>query len=159
MKQKKVKLSVLLLGLGLSANAQQVILAAGGNASGIGGASAYSIGQVVYYTSYTSNGSVVQGVQQPFEISTISGIEDYKISLNLQAYPNPTSDYLILSIDKMELASFNFQLFDLTGKSIESKVVTSPKEIIHMESLANATYFLKVSRNSMEVKTFKIFKK
>ena len=48
MKHKKVKLSVLLLSLGLTAQAQQATTASGGNASGSGGTAAYSIGQVVY---------------------------------------------------------------------------------------------------------------
>lgn len=158
MKQKKVIISILLLGIGIAAQSQNATTTAGGNASGSGGTVSYSVGQVLYTTNTGSNGSVSKGVQQPFEISTVLGIEDNKISLNLKAYPNPTSDYLILSIDKIEIGSFNFQLFDISGKLFVSKFITSPNEIIHMESLANATYFLKVIRNNAEVKTFKIIK-
>lgn len=158
MKHKKLKLMVLLFGLGLAVHAQQAVIATGGNASGSGGTVAYSIGQVIYKTNIGPNGSVSNGIQQAFEISTVTGIEDNKISLNLQVYPNPTNGYLTLSIDKTEFTSFNFQLTDNTGKVIESKIVTSPNEIINMECLAKAVYFLKVSRNDLDVKTFKIIK-
>lgn len=158
MKHKKLKLIVLLFGLGLAVHAQQAVIATGGNATGSGGTVAYSFGQVIYTTNTGSNGTVSNGIQQAFEISTVSGLEDYKYCFNLEAYPNPTSDYLTLSIDKTEFTSFNFQLTDNIGKVIESKEVESPHEIINMECLAKAVYFLKVSRNNLDVKTFKIIK-
>ena len=77
MNHKKIKLSILLLGLGLTAQAQQVTNATGGDASDIGGTFAYSIGQIVYTTNTSTNGSLTQGVQQPFKISIVSGI-DYR---------------------------------------------------------------------------------
>ena len=48
--------------------AQQTTVAAGGDASGIGGTFSYSIGQVVYTYIYGSDVLVAQGVQQPYEI-------------------------------------------------------------------------------------------
>ena len=158
MKHKKLKLIVLLFGLGLAVHAQQAVIATGGNAAGNGGTLAYSVGQIVYKTNIGPNGSVSNGIQQAFEISTVSGIEDYKYCFNLEAYPNPTNDYLTLSIDKTEFTTFNFQLTDNTGNVIEIKAVESPHEIINMECLAKAVYFLKVSRNNLDVKTFKIIK-
>jgi len=46
----------------------------------------------------------------------------------------------------------------LQGKSIENKKITSTTEIIRMENLPSATYFLKVTNNNKEVKSFKIIK-
>lgn len=70
MRNKKLKLSaLLLLGLGLTGlQAQESVNATGGNASGSGGSASYSVGQVVYTTNTGTNGTVAQGVQQPFEI-------------------------------------------------------------------------------------------
>ena len=101
MRHKKLKLSaVLLLGLGLTGlQAQNAVPATGGNASGSGGTVAYSVGQVVYTTNTATNGSVAQGVQQPFEISVVTGLEEAKgINLALSAYPNPTTDFLNLKV-------------------------------------------------------------
>lgn len=70
MKNNKKTVALLLLGFGITtAQAQQATTATGGNASGSGGPVAYSVGQVVYTTNTSSNGSVAQGVQQPYEIS------------------------------------------------------------------------------------------
>ena len=158
MKHKKVKLSVLLLGLGLTAQAQQATTATGGDASGSGGTVAYSLGQIVYTTNTGTNGSVAQGVQQPYEISIVLGIEDNSINLELVAYPNPTTNFLTLNVDKAELSTLNFQLYDILGKLIESRKIISSTETIGMANLPSATYFLKVSNNNNEVKTFKIIK-
>jgi hypothetical protein len=54
-------------------HAQEAIPAGGGNASGSGGSASYSVGQVVYTTNTGTNGSAAQGVQQPYEISVVSG--------------------------------------------------------------------------------------
>jgi len=158
MKHKKVKLSFLLLGLGLTAQAQQVTTATGGDASGSGGTTAYSVGQIVYTTNTGTTGSVAQGVQQPYEISIVLGIEDNSINLELTAYPNPTTNYLTLNVGKAELSTLNFQLYDISGKLIESRKIISSTETIGMANLPSATYFLKVSNNNNEVKTFKIIK-
>ena len=159
MKHKKVKLSILLLGLGLTAQAQQATTATGGDASGSGGTTAYSVGQIVYTTNTGTTGSVAQGVQQPYEISIVLGIEDNSINLELTAYPNPTTNYLTLNVGKAELSTLNFQLYDISGKLIESREIISSSEIITMENLPAATYFLKVTDYRNEIKTFKIIKK
>lgn len=105
MKHKKVKLSVLLLGLGLTAQAQQATTDTGGNASGSGGSVAYSVGQIVYTTNTSTNGSVAQGVQQPYEISIVLGIDNHSINLELTAYPNPTAHFLTLNVGNAELST------------------------------------------------------
>ena len=158
MKHKKVKLSVLLLGLGLTAQAQQAITTTGGNASGNGGSVSYSVGQIVYKTNSGSIGSVAQGVQQPYEISIVQGIEENYINLELTAGPNPTVNFLTLNSGKAELSSLHFQLYDISGKVIESRKIISNSETIAMENLPTATYFLKVINNNNEVKIFKVIK-
>ena len=162
MEQKKMKIiTILFLSfLITTAKAQQATTAAGDNASGIGGSVAYSVGQIVYTFNNTSlNGSVAQGVQQPYQISTL-GTDDHLINLNMLAYPNPTGNYLTLNFDMTSLSyqSMNYLLFDLTGKLIENKKITNVTETVSMENLPSATYFLKVVNNNKEVKTFKIIK-
>ena len=158
MKHKKTKFGVLLLGLGLTAQAQQATTATGGNASGSGGTVAYSVGQIVYTTNTGTTGSVAQGVQQPYEISIVLGIDDNSIKLELTAYPNPTTNFLTLNVGKAELSTMNFELYDMSGKLIESRKIISSSETIAMEKLPTATYFLKVTNNNNQVKTFKIIK-
>jgi hypothetical protein len=161
MRHKKLKLSaVLLLGLGLTGlQAQTSVNATGGNASGSGGSASYSVGQVVYTTHTGTSGSVEQGVQQPFEISVVTGIEEAKgINLSVTAYPNPTTDYLQLKVESEKLKDLSFQLYDMNGKLLQSEKITGNQTSIAMSSLVPATYFVKVIQGNKEVKTFKIIK-
>jgi len=161
MRHKRLKLSaVLLFGLGLTIlQAQETIPATGANASGSGGTVGYTVGQVFYTTNTGTTGSVAQGVQQPFEISVLTGIEDAKgINLNCSAYPNPTIDYLVLKVDNYDKGNLSYQLFDMNGKLLENKKVTDNETSIVMSNLVPATYFVKVTEGNKEVKAFKIIK-
>lgn len=160
MVQKLIILSILLLSLRLTGlQAQEAIPASGGNASGSGGTASYTVGQVVYTSNTGTNGSVAQGVQQPYEISVVSGIEQAKgTNLECSAYPNPTTDFLTLNIENYNNENLSYQLFDISGKLLENKKLTSNETTISMTNLVSATYFLKVIDNNKVVKTFKIIK-
>ena len=140
-----------------SIKAQQTTASAGGNASGIGGTFSYSIGQVIYTYIYSSDVIVAQGVQHPFEISTL-GFDNYQINLVMQTYPNPTKDYLLLNVHSIDLSNIIFQLYDLNGRLIETRTIFNPIETICMVNLPSSVYFLKVTNNNKEVKSFKIIK-
>ena len=138
--------------------AQDAIPTSGGNASGSGGTVSYTVGQVVYTTNTGSNGSVLQGVQQPYEISAVSGIGDNTINLSCTTYPNPTKDKLTLRVESTEKLDLTYQLLDINGKILESNKVEGNETCISMESLTPSIYFLKVFDGLKEVKTFKIIK-
>ncbi|MCW4470043.1 T9SS type A sorting domain-containing protein [Flavobacterium sp. MFBS3-15] len=141
-------------------HAQDSANASGGDASGSGGSAAYSIGQVVYTTHTGNNGSVAQGVQQPYEISVVLSIKHpAEIHLIMKAYPNPTTDVLILSIKGATTEDLSYQLYDMAGRLIENQRITDPEMQIQMGSLNDAVYHLKVVNSSQEIKTFKIIKK
>jgi len=160
-KNKSKPLAILLSGfLWVSfAQAQQSANATGGDASGSGGTAAYSVGQIVYTTNTATTGSVAQGVQQPYEISIVSGIDNPTVNIELSAYPNPTTDYIKLKVEGEKFEDLNYTLVDITGKLIASEKITSSTEIIGMENLASACYLLRVTNNNnKELKTFKIIK-
>lgn len=159
MKHKKTIMSAtfLLLGLG-GIHAQEATTATGGEATGAGGTASYSVGQVVYTTATGTNGSIAQGMQQHYEISTTLGINETTINLEMNVYPNPVTNFLTLKVDDVELSTLSFQLIDLKGKVITNKKVNSATTTVAMENLPTATYFLKVTDNNQIVKTFKIIK-
>lgn len=165
MRYKILMLSATLLLCFIShgAYAQEVIPIIGGNATGSGGTVSYSIGQVVYTTNSGTNGSVVQGVQQPYEISVITGLEEAEgITLLCNAYPNPVTDQLIVHVDAsatLNIRMMQYQLYDSKGKLIVHKIPDGNETFIAMENLDPATYFLKVIQSGKEVKLFKIIKK
>lgn len=162
MLKKRLQLCVLLLfGFGLTGlQAQTSVNTTGGNASGNGGSASYSIGQVVYQTHIGANGSVAEGVQQAYEISVVTAIEKAKtINLLVTAYPNPTSDFLTLSISEFKLSGLSYQLFDLSGKLLFDEKITAGQTQIVMSQLVPASYLLVVKQENMRLKTFKIVKK
>jgi len=152
-----------LFGLGLKGLlAQETLPAAGGNAAGSGGSVSYSVGQVVYITNSGTNGSVAQGVQQPFEISLITGLEDVKgINLTVSVYPNPATEFVTLKVDAsvmLSKQSMSYQLYDFSGKLLESKKMEGDETSISMRNLPPATYFIKVTEGNKQIKSFKIVK-
>ena len=159
MKNIKKTLTIL-LGLGLfQVSAQEATATSGGDATGAGGSVSYTIGQVVYSYASGANGSVSEGVQQPYEISEITGIEEAEnISLDLSVYPNPTADYLTLAIEDYQSENLEFRLYDIQGRLILRNNLTSGSNTISVQHLVMATYFLTVMDGKNKIKTFKIIK-
>jgi len=161
MRHKRLRLcALLLLSVGLTGlHAQESVNATGSNASGSGGSASYSVGQVVYTTNTGTNGTVAQGVQQAFEITVVNSIEQATgINLSVTAYPNPTSDYLTLSIGEFDISNLSYQLYDMSGKLLQNEKITGNHTSIAMSNLVSAKYFVKVIQGNKEVKTFKIIK-
>lgn len=161
MKQKKIKLTALtLFVLGITGlQAQEAIPSSGGNAAGSGGSVSYSIGQLVYTTNTGTNGSIAQGVQQPFEIAVITAlIEAKEITLGYSVYPNPVSENVQLNTENYETQNLTYQLLDISGKLLERKKIIGNETIISMGNFTHAAYFLKITDNNKEIKTFKIIK-
>jgi len=143
MRHKKLKLSaLLLLGFGLTGlQAQESVNATGGDTSGSGGSASYSVGQVVYTTNTGTTGSVAQGVQQPYEISVVTAIEEAKgINLSVSAYPNPTTDFLTLCIDEFEISNLLYQLYDMSGKLLQSEKITNLADPTDAQDAATKAY-------------------
>ncbi len=145
-----------------SSLAQEVIPASGGNATGSGGSVSYSIGQIFFNIHTGANGSVAEGVQQPWEISVVTSVTEAEgIDLVVSAFPNPATDYLILRVDNYDFEHLEYLLFDVNGKLLKEGKVTGSETTISMTNLVPAVYFLKVIQTSpsyQEVKTFRIIK-
>jgi len=141
------------------AQGQSTIISSGGNPTGSGGSVSYSVGQVTYNTYSATNGSVAQGVQQPYEISVVTAIENTEgIILEYKVYPNPTKGSIILTIKPFDFEKMSYHLLDLNGILLQDKKIESDETAISMENLSSAIYFLKVIKDNQEVKVFKIIK-
>jgi hypothetical protein len=138
---------------------QETIATSAGNFTGSGGSVSYTIGQVAYSSLSGTNGSVVQGVQQPYEISLVTSVENTEeITLNWIVYPNPTSNTIKLSVESPDFDNMSYRLFDNNGKLIQDVKVESEETEISMYNLVPSIYFLRVIKNKKELKTFKIIK-
>lgn len=138
---------------------QEIISSTNGDSSGSGGSSSYTIGQVFFNTIESDNGSLVQGVQQPFEFQTLSTPALLTVQLTAVTYPNPTTDFVLLKILDTALENLEYTLFDLNGKTIVSKKINSFSTKITMKNFAIGMYLLKLTKNNQPLKTFKIIKK
>ncbi len=160
MRLKKLQLSaMLILALGFTGlQAQEAVTGGGGDSSGSGGSAGYSIGQVAYTTGKGTGGSIAQGIQQTFGISEVTGIAETGIILKMSVYPNPTSDFLQLKVERNDLKNMTYQLFDSNGKLLKTKNKLSAETRVDMSECKQGSYFLKIIENNKQIKTFKIVK-
>jgi hypothetical protein len=156
---RKLKLTLLFFSILQLSHAQETIPSTGGNASGTGGATSYTVGQLVYTTNISTTGSVLQGVQQAFEFQTLSNPGLLAAQLTAVTYPNPTTDFIVLKITDTMLENLQYTLFDINGKTIDSNPVKTSSTEIPMKNLSIGMYLLKLTKKNKPLKTFKIIKK
>jgi len=153
-------LLVILLFTMFSSFAQEAVIPAGGDGSGSGGSIAYSVGQILYTSSSGASAGLIHGVQQPYEITVITGLDDFEeVGLNLSTYPNPVTDVLILKVESLIWQDLNFQMYNSEGRIFMYEKLLDAETSIDMSNLAPGIYFLKVNKETDAVKTFKIIKK
>lgn len=157
----KILSAILLSGIGLTGLlAQESVNSSGGSALGAGGSTSYSVGQIACQTRVGTNGSIEEGVQQSYQISVVTTTKEAKdINLSVSAYPNPTSDYFTLDVKGYDFSNLTYQLYDMNGRLLLNKKITSNLTSIEMSNLISATYYVKVTDGNQEVKTFKIIKR
>lgn len=161
MRPRKLKLTTILFSaLGLNGLlAQEAIPASGDIALGSEGSVSYTVGQIVYTTIAGTFGSVAQGVQQPYEISVVSALNEAKeISLQCSAYPNPATDILTLKIEGDIQPQCNVSLFAIDGKLLENKKIHRRETKIILTHLIPEMYILKVNQGKRLIKSFRIIK-
>lgn len=153
--------SILLLLVALAASyAQQSVNTSSGKGSGSGGTVSYSVGQIVYSVNSAATGFIVEGVQQPYEISVVTSIETAGgISLKCMAYPNPVRDHLILEIEYPDYNYLSYTLIDPEGRILVNKKIIDVSTSVSMQGLVPACYFLIVYQKGIVTETFKIIKK
>jgi hypothetical protein len=144
---KKITLVACLLFVTQLMYSQQTIPTSGGDATGSGGSSSYTVGQLVYTTN-TGSGTVSQGVQQSIELFTLSNPELTTVNVTAVTYPNPTTDVVVLALTDANLIGISDVLYDLKGRAVGKGVVTQNNTQIGMQRLAIGTYLLKVNQNN-----------
>jgi hypothetical protein len=161
--KKKIECFIVFLfccGFCIPLQGQETIPATGGNSSGSGGSVSYTVGQIVYSTFSGTNGTVVQGVQQPYEISVVTAIRNTEdINLKCLIYPNPTTGLTKLVFESHDFNKMIFRLYDINGILLQDKKVESRETEISLENYSSSIYFLKVLTSNLEVKVFRIVKK
>lgn len=149
------QLTILLIIITCKSYAQTAVPAAGGEAFGNTGSVSYSIGQVVYIHHSDSTWSLDEGVQQPFEILEVVGLEKFtENTIHCRIFPNPTTRSITIESEQ----SGTLTLLDANGKILLSQGFTAGLHPIDMEAFAAATYYLHITLPNHADRRFKIVK-
>lgn len=139
--------------------AQKAVLATGSNATGSNGSVSYSVGQIDYYNK-GSNSQIMEGVQQAYEITTLSTSETLAADKkDILLYPNPFKDFVFLDFTTNDYKNSEFQLFDSSGKLLKEEKIKESKSEFNFSALPSAMYIIRVNKDGKNLKTFKIIKK
>ncbi len=147
----------MLLLFSLLAIGQNSLNSTGGDASNAQGSVSYSIGQVVYQYKSNKTGSISQGVQQTYSISSLT-IEENALNLSLSAYPNPTAENLNLRVGNFNNEELTYKVLNSEGKLLFQGEIHQQETSLEMKALPTATYFVEVHHVDKKVQTFKIIK-
>ena len=137
--------------------AQSNIVSAGGIATGETGIVSYSIGQVDFNTQSGIGGTLTEGVQQPFEITIISDVDETTEDLDAIVYPNPATNDIQLVLGDALSGGYSFHLYDARGSLLRYEPITDQVTRINMREYASGMYFLKITATN-QGRTFKINK-
>ena len=157
---KKISLLLFFSVLAFSLFSQSAVVPAGGTASGNGGSATYTVGQIADQRVESSGKYIIEGVQQPYEISTV-GVNDYPgIQLEASLFPNPTPDLINLRISNFEIPEGGLiaQLYDKNGRLLKVFEVTDLLTQMDLSVYPTATYQLRVMDGKRLLKTFQIVK-
>ena len=159
--KKIYSLIFILLGV-TAAFAQSAIVPVGGDARNNNGSVSYTVGQIAVQYSANNDGSitVLEGVQQPYEIMTI-GVDEYpQIVLNAVVYPNPTQNLAQLKLNGYEIPTGGLRaiLYDGNGKQLQHIIITEDITPFQSGQYATGTYYLELRDSQRVLKTFKVIR-
>lgn len=159
MKKQQQIFFILLLIIGSKANAQESLNTSGGNIQISNGSVSYSIGQVFYTVKTGSLQTLVEGVNQPYEVIILDQKDFDDPKFKIVVYPNPTISKITLEIHNLNFEDLSYKLFNMTGKLISQNKIKNQESEIQMEFLASSIYFLNIISENKTIKTIKIIKK
>ena len=137
---------LLLIGSHLS-YAQQTISSGGGDLTTSNVKLAFTIGEIAVKTHTNTNFVIKEGTQHVTTSIVSTVIEENKSIINVDVYPNPATNYLVLTVTSNDplFTGSNWMLFDVTGKQLASaNGLQKGTHRLDLPDLTNGIYFLKV---------------
>ncbi len=157
--EEVIKTSILIIILfliPLLALSQESINAAGASAKTAEGSISFSLGQIGYNSAYSESGSINMGVQQAYQVTTVSVDDEWATDISL--FPNPAIDRIYINTDPASAPGMRYQLFDMQGNLLKSGRLEDAVTPVSLGSLAAATYFIRITDTNRKSKTFQIIK-
>ena len=141
---------------GFSIFAQSNVISSGGEISGLGGNSSFSLGQIFYITKQNATEIVSEGLQQPLDLYLVTDVTDVKLSISV--FPNPSTYCLYISINEELKNHFSYKFMSIDGHLLFENVITKNLTIIDVKDLSPKAYLLIISRENKQIKVYKIIK-
>ena len=143
--------------------AQSAIVPLGGDSQNNSGSVSYTVGQIAVKTTTNSNSSisVAEGVQQPYEITTV-GLDKYpQFVLNAVVYPNPTDNLIQMQLNGFEfpIDGLRANLYDGNGKLLQTSSVITEISTFQIGQYATGNYLLELRDKNRILKTFKVIRR
>ncbi len=136
---------------------QSTLLSSGGTVATSEGSLSYSLGQLNNQTSSISEWSIVEGVQQPFEVSQPLGNEDEKLAIGISMYPNPANDIVVVTTENFQ--NLELTVLDINGKVLLEKKLTDKTTPVDMSAFSDKIYLIKINNDFQSIRTFKLIRK
>ena len=145
----------------VTAHAQEANLAAAGQAQNATGSSTWSVGQTAYLDTQGINGFQIQGVQQPYELQFLPGINDPEGTTDplFTLYPNPVSDDCWLKVLAEEVKDFRFEIHNTQGILIRNIAVKNKKTPVSVGFLSSGTYIVSIWNSQTCLQRRKLIKR
>ena len=126
----------------------------------------YSMGETIVETVSNFNQTLTQGFQQSSFEAVVGVIEIEDITFDVQAYPNPTQDYLNIKISAsnsdVNAQDYQVLFYDLTGKEISLEQNYEENQVIRidLQYLPTGAYIARIIGNEKNnvISNFKITK-
>jgi len=118
----------------------------------------WSIGECITATHKTGSYTITQGFQQENSLTSIEISEENR-SIKINVFPNPTIDFIGISIDQEMLNQvYNLILIDSNGRIIFSKSIKNSQIKINFSNYVSGVYYLTINHKDLRINSFKIIK-
>jgi hypothetical protein len=141
--------------------AQSNVVVAGTNVITSNCSVSFTVGQIDYINATNGSGEINQGVQQPYEIYKVTGIENTQLTdLDIQISPNPSSGHMTLSIQcsSFEEKHLSYVVTTITGDKLLQQDITNRQTPLDLKNLSAANFFITICNQHTKVATYKIVK-
>lgn len=159
MKQNKFIIPIIFFGISCQAQSisSSVISTAGKINNSASTQLNWTLGEPIVKLMTNTGTQISSGYHNQLNLQALS-VEDNDINAFIKIYPNPTSDYLIISKPNVEDASIN--IYNELGQILLKYNVSLQENRIDISELSSGIYIVKIkNNNSQKSNTYKIIKK
>lgn len=138
-------------------SAQEVVSSNGDTKSAAGHEVSWTVGEAVIETLIGSTNTLTQGFHQ--SRLTVTAVTDLLYpGIEIKVFPNPTQEFITIRFSEY-IEDTRYSIYDLRGKLIENKLISSADTEIDLKKYASGQYILKLTNKSRQaIQTFQVIK-